>query len=84
MNIPKWTAAASMAAPNANNSAPIAKERVRPRLSDRLPAKRAMNVAESKIEETMMPSREDERGPKLDLKVGMEITGPMVEVSSLQ
>ena len=84
MNIPRLTAAASIAAPMANSSAPIARERVRPKLSEIAPAKSDTSVAEIRIEETTIPSKEDERGPNVDLKAGIVMTGPMVEVSSLE
>ena len=77
------TAADSIAAPMANSKAPIARERVRPKLSDRAPAKSEATVAEIMIEETTIPSTEDERGPNVDVKAGIVMTGPMVEVSSL-
>lgn len=84
INIPRLTAAASTAAPIANNSEPSARERVRPKLSEIAPAKSETSVAEIRIEETMKPSREEESGPKVDLKAGIVMTGPMVEVSSLE
>ena len=68
----------------ANNSAPIARERVRPKPSERAPAKSETSVAEIRIEETTIPSSEDERGPNVDVKAGIVMTGPMVEVSSLE
>ena len=83
INIPRLTAEASIAAPIANNSEPIARERVRPKLSEIAPAKRETRVAEIKSEETTIPSKEEERGPNVDLKPGMVMTGPMVDVSSL-
>ena len=83
MNIPKVTAAASIAAPNANNNAPIARERVRPRLSDTAPAKMETTVAGIRIDDTMKPWRDDERVPNEAVKEGMTMTGPIVEVSSL-
>ena len=84
MNMPRVTAAASIAAPSANNIAPIARERVRPRLSDTAPAKRETTVAGIRIDDTMMPCRDDESVPKEAVKDGMTMTGPIVEVSSLR
>ena len=83
MNIPRLTAAASIAAPRAKKSAPMARDRVRPKLSDTAPAKSETMVAGIKMLETMIPSSEEESLPKLAVNEGMTMTGPMVEVSRL-
>lgn len=84
MNIPSETAAASSAVPTANIRDPIAIERVRPMLSDIAPAKRDVKVAGKRSEDITKPWSDAESSPKLWMKEGIVVTGPMVPESSLE
>jgi hypothetical protein len=83
MNMPKFTAPASIAAPMAKRSAPIAIALVRPILSDTPPANIEDNVVVKSTDETTKPCIEDESVPKVVLKLAMAVTGPIVPVSRL-
>ena len=61
----------------------MANARVLPRLSDKAPAKRDTTVAGISMEETTNPASDGGRAPKLLVKAGISITGPMVLVSNL-
>ena len=76
-------AAASIAAPRANVKDPIAIALGLPILSEKDPANRDARVAAGRIEETTKPSRDGDISPKLVVKDGMAVTGPIVPVSSL-
>ena len=83
MSITRLTAAASIAAPRANVRDPMAIALGLPALSERAPAKRDASVADSSTEETTKPSNDGDISPKLVVKDGMAVTGPIVPVSSL-
>jgi hypothetical protein len=57
--------------------------RTAPGLSDRAPAKREAIVAESEKDGMMKPWIIDEREPKVSVKAGIVVAGPMVPVSGL-
>lgn len=61
----------------------MATARVRPKLSDKAPAKSAAKVAGSRTYETTRPCKDEERTAKVSVKEGMVVTGPMVPVSRL-
>ena len=76
-------AAASIAAPTAKVKDPMAIDLGRPKLSERLPAKRDASVAGGSTEDTTKPSKDGDTSPKLFAKDGIAVTGPIVLVSSL-
>lgn len=67
----------------AKTKAPIAMARERPRLSDNAPANNDATVADSMIEEITRPCIEGERAPKVRVKEGMTVTGPIAPLSRL-
>lgn len=56
---------------------------VRPCRSARMPARRAAVAPVRRMEETMMPWTEGVISPKVEVKEGIVVTGPMMPVSSL-
>lgn len=83
INMPKFTAPASMAAPIANSKAPITMTLVRPSLSEIAPPNREAKVVVRSTDETTRPCIVDESSPKVALKEAMAVTGPIVPVSRL-
>ncbi len=67
----------------AKSKAPMAMARGRPKLSDNAPANNDATVAESRIEEMTRPCKEGESAPKVAVKDGMTVTGPMAPLSRL-
>ena len=83
MSIPMPNALASRAAPRAKRLAPISTARVRPQPADNGQASCVAKVAGSNTDEMTMPCLTEESTPKVSVKEGIAVTGPMVPVSRL-
>ena len=78
-----FTLAASIPVPSPKMPAPSVTAFGLPRLSARWPAKKEARAAGIKMEETIRPWIVDEKSPKVRLKDGIAVMGPIVPVSRL-